>query len=197
MLKKKADPCPTPRFSRTAQKKTFGVGFLFLPRLSPAIFEILNSMAMSSTKTPDIGALSPKFKKANSAKNTPNNSTPAKSTPLGNSTNNVPATPATGGGRRRQKKNRGPRNKSKKLGEAKVEGLETGLAVVPEGKESKKKSKQERGTKELSRGDGKDGGVVPRPNWKLSPSLGGRFLQLDPVFAKNEKYEDLFLKYIR
>lgn len=196
MLKKKRlIPAPRQDF-RAPPKKTFGVGFLSLPRLSPAIFKILNSMAMPSTKTPDIGALSPKFKKVASAKNTPNNSTPAKSTPLGKSTNNVPATPATGGGRRRQKKNRGPRNKSKKLGEAKVEGLETGPTVVPEGKESKKKSKQERGTKELPRGDGKDGVVVPRPNWKLSPSLGGRFLQLDPVFAKNEKYEDLFLKYV-
>lgn len=143
-------------------------------------------MAMPSTKTPDIGALSPKSKKAGSVKNTPNNSTPAKSAPLGKSINNVPATPATGG-KRHRKKNRGPRNKSKKLGEAKVEGLETGLTVVPKGKESKKKLKQERGTKELPRGDGKDGVVVPRPNWKLSPSLGGRFLQLDPVFAKNEK----------
>lgn len=82
------------------------------------------------------------------------------------------------------------RSKSKRVGETKAEGLETSPTVVPAAKKPKKKSKQERGPKEISREVGvteKDV-VGPRPNWKLSPSLGGRFLQLDPVFAKDEKY---------
>lgn len=148
-------------------------------------------MAMPSTKTPDTGALSPNSRKVGSAKNTPNNSTPVKSTPLSKSTNNVPATPAADGKRCRHRRHRGPRNKSK-VGESKVEGLETGLTVVPEGKESKKKSKQDREPRVPPKRDEKNSSVAPRSNWKLSPSLGGRFLQLDPVFAKNEKYGDLF-----
>lgn len=189
-MKKKADPYPRQDF-RAQPKKNLRGGISFPLTTLPAIFEILNSMAMPSTKTPDTGALSPNSRKVSSVKNTPNNTTPVKSTPLGKSTNNVPTTPATGGKRCRHRKHRGPRNKSK-VGESKVEGLETGLEIVPEGKESKKKSKQDRGPKVLPKRDEKDSFVAPRSNWKLSPSLGGRFLQLDPVFAKNEKYGDLF-----
>lgn len=163
--------------------------FLFLSRLLPAIFQTLvNFVTMPSSKTPDAGVLTPKSRKVGSVKNAPNNVTPAKPTPLGKAANNVPTVPATNEKRHRQRKRKRPRNKNKRGGEAKAEGLET---VVAEDKESKKKLKQERGPKALSRGDEiveKDVVAAPRPNWKLSPSLGGRFLQLDPVFAKNEKY---------
>lgn len=149
-------------------------------------------MTTLSTKTFDTGEMTPKSRKVDIVKNTPNNVIQVKSTPLGKSANNLPAAPATDEKRgKRGRRNRGPRNKNKRAGEAKVEELETGLVVAPAIKESKKESTQEKGPKELSRGDKvteKDIAVVPWSNWKLSPSLGGRFLQLDPVFAKNEKY---------
>lgn len=162
--------------------------FLSLPRL-PAIFiAVVNSTTMPATKISDAGAMTPKSRKVVIAKIVPNNVTPARSTPLSKSANNVSAAPGTG---EKKKKRRGPRSKNKRVEETKVEGLETGSTVVPAAKEPKKKLKQERGPKELSGEVGsteKDVVVVPRPNWKLSPSLGGQFLQLDPVFAKNEKY---------
>lgn len=177
-----------PRFFAHHQKKTFGAEFLSLPRL-PAIFiAVVNSTTMPATKISDAGAMTPKSRKVVIARITPNNVTPAKSTPSSKSANNVPAAPGTD---QKKKKRRGPRNKNKRVERMKAEGLETGPTVIPAVKESKKKLKQEKGPKELSREVGsteKDVVVAPRPNWKLSPSLGGQFLQLDPVFAKNEKY---------
>ncbi|KAL7269597.1 NET1-associated nuclear protein 1 [Rhizina undulata] len=71
-------------------------------------------------------------------------------------------------------------------------------------KREKQKKKRERKDKDQSRKakEKNDGGasaeetaplVKSGRNWKLSPTLGGRFLLLDPVFARNEKY--LFLAH--
>lgn len=145
--------------------------------------------AMSSTKTPDAGVMTPKSRKSGGKSN---NAAPAKSTPLSKSVNNVPATPATeNAANRKRSKHRNRRQKRKHKEGTEVEAVddveEKAVAVA-----GKKKTKSERKLKESSKGAGetieKESVVVPRSNWKLSPSLGGRFLQLDPVFTKNEKY---------
>lgn len=129
---------------------------------------------MSPAKTADAAVTSPKPRKSGGK---PDNAAPAKSPPPSKTANHGPATPATA--KRKRHRHRGPRNKNKARKDvepAEDAGDEAAVAA-------KKKASLERKPKESS----KDA-LAPQPNWKLSPALGGRFLQLDPVFARNEKY---------
>lgn len=132
---------------------------------------------MSPAKTADAAVTSPKPRKSGGK---PGNAAPAKSPPPSKAANHGPAAPATA--KRKRHRHRGPRNKNKDKARKDVEPAEDAgdeAAVAAK----KKKASLERKPKESS----KDA-LAPRPNWKLSPALGGRFLQLDPVFARNEKY---------
>lgn len=141
-------------------------------------------------------ALKPRKSGSGANKGILNNiTTPTKPTPFRSANNNIntPPTPADGGASRKTRKRLRRNKRGHKEEKAKAGNIEAtaGTEVVAAKAEGKRKERKEKNQNELSKGSediAKRDTVVQRSNWKLSPSLGGRFLHLDPVFSRNEKY---------
>ncbi|KAI5853003.1 WD40-repeat-containing domain protein [Morchella snyderi] len=120
---------------------------------------------------------------------TPINTT---TTPTKSASNNAPETVSEATLTKKAKKK--VRQNKRKSGFRAANGVEhTPTTAQPKELKKKKKSKKPREDgREEHEGTGRE--LVQQrtedvsENWKLSPSLGGRFLMLDPVFARDEKY---------
>lgn len=123
---------------------------------------------------------------------TPINTT---TTPTKSASNNAPETVSEATPTKKVRKQ--VRKNKRQGGLQAANGVEPTPTTEQQPKELKKKKKKKKSKKPREDGQeepertGRE--LVQRTeavseNWKLSPALGGRFLMLDPVFARDEKY---------